>query len=114
MRLPTNTKILLPKGRYFLANECSSYEFTNDGGVIEQKVVLSKLSISFANRSSNVQFLNQNGNTYNSLCYDPIDGKEHWFANKSNFDILPGKNTISISGRNIALNLQPNVFRIKK
>ena len=113
MRLSTNTKILLPTGNYLLANECSSYEFFNDG-VHEQKVVLSKLSLTFGNKNANIQLLNTFGNTYNSFCYDPLDGQEHWFTNKSEFDILPGKNLISISGRNIDLNLHPTLFSDKK
>lgn len=113
MRLSTNTKILLPIGNYLLANECSSYEFFNDG-IHEQKVVLSKLSLIFGNKSGNNQLLNKFGNTYNSFCFDPIDKQEHWFTNKAEFDILPGKNMISISGRNIELDLQPTLFSNKK
>ncbi len=113
MRLSTNTKILLPMGRYLLANECSSYEFFNDG-IHEQKVVLSKISLNFGNKSGSNQLFNMIGNTYNSFCYDPLDGQEHWFMNKSEFDILPGKNMISISGRNIELNLHPSLFLDKK
>jgi hypothetical protein len=126
MRLSTNTKILLPIGIYLLANECSSYEFFNDGAK-EQKVVLSKVSLQFHNKNkndsnsnpingtdNNFRFENLVGNTYNSFCYDPLDGQEHWFTNKSEFDILPGKNVISISGRDIELNLQPSLFSDKK
>ncbi|APJ03860.1 hypothetical protein [Silvanigrella aquatica] len=112
MRLTTNTKILLPMGNYLLANECTSYEFFNDG-THEQKVVLSKLSLNFGKNNQN-QVINKIGNTFNSLCYDPLDKQEHWFINKSEFDILPGKNILSVSGRDVELNLHPTLFSDKK
>lgn len=111
MKLLTNSKVLLPAGSYLLANECSSYEFSNDG-MHEQKVVLSKLSLTFNNKKN--EFLNLSQNTYNSFCIDPIDGQEHWFTNKTEFDVLPGKNVISVSGRNVELNLHPEYYSVKK
>ncbi|RDB35852.1 MAG: hypothetical protein DCC88_08090 [Spirobacillus cienkowskii] len=113
LRLKTNSKLLLPVGDYLLANECSSYEFTNDG-TTEKKVVLSKLSLMFANKSAENKKLNLSENTFNSLCNDPMNKQEHWYNNRSEFDVLPGQNTISISGRNVELNTQPTIFSDKK
>lgn len=112
MKISTNTKTLLPVGTYVLANECSSYEFNNDG-VNEQKIVMSKVSLVF-NTKNNNQLENAQGNTYNSFCNDPLNKQEHWFTNKAEFDVLPGKNIISISGRNVNLDLDPRVYSEKK
>ncbi|BBH53303.1 hypothetical protein [Fluviispira sanaruensis] len=113
MKVSTNTKVLLPKGKYFLANECSSYEFNNESEK-EEKVVLSRVSIILGSKNSEKNSLDQKENIYNSFCIDPLDGKEHWFINKMNFDILPGKNSLTISGRNIDLNFQAGLFSDKR
>ncbi|KAB8033391.1 hypothetical protein [Fluviispira multicolorata] len=113
MKVNTNTKVLLPKGKYFLANECSSYEFNNESEK-EEKVVLSRVSIILGNKNITNNSLDQKENVYNSYCIDPLDGKEHWFINKLSFDILPGKNSISISGRTVDLNFQAGLFSDKR
>lgn len=112
MRILTNTKTLLPAGTYIIANECSSYEFSHDA-LKEQKIVMSKVTLVFNSKNNN-SLENIQGNTYNSFCYDPLDKQEHWFNNKSEFDILPGKNLISISGKNVEFNLDPLIYSEKK
>nr|BFD32064.1 hypothetical protein GTC16762_16820 [Pigmentibacter ruber] len=112
MRITTNTKTLLPVGIYALANECSSYEFNHDG-TKDQKIVMSKVSLVFNSKNNN-QLENTLSNTFNSYCIDPLNKQEHWFVNKSDFDILPGKNILSISGRNVEFNLDPLIYSEKK
>ncbi len=113
MKITTNTKITLPKGEYLLANDCSSYAFQNDGEQ-EQKIVLSRVRLSFANKKTPHEFQHKpHDHVFNSFCYDPIDGKEHWHTNRADFDILPGKNTLSISGREMSVEFEKSVFADK-
>ncbi|MBX9704181.1 MAG: hypothetical protein K2X39_08520, partial [Silvanigrellaceae bacterium] len=99
-RITTGEKILLPKGRYFIANQCTSFEFEHSRS---QKIVLGSLKLQLSGKLAEEDPEFSQNNTLSVVCIDPFDKKEHWFQNKTELDILPGKNSLFVGGRKIEL-----------
>lgn len=112
LRLSTNSKVLLPKGKYVLANECSFYEFDhgdkNDSPTV---IYLSHLQLKFSGRLPTKEELIEKNQIINSRCYNLFESKQTASENQDEFDILPGKNNIFISGKNFLFDLKPQEFK---
>ena len=105
--LKTGTRIFLKPGHYILANECSFYEF--DHSLHKETVVnLGKVVIQpkhLAEPLDGTHF------TLLTSCRDPIDQQVHIWTHRTEFDILPGKNSFLVSGQEVSFEfLSDNQF----
>lgn len=109
-RVFTNTKIVLPAGHYLLSNECSSYEFTQEAAK-PKRISLSHLELNLLGDSSSKEKeqdeIHDDNQVVQSLCYNILNQKEYSYKNRLQFDILPGKNNIFISGKNLNFDFKP-------
>lgn len=108
-RVFTNTKIHLPAGRYMLSNECSSYEFTQEENT-SKRIFLSHLQLDLLGDVQAKDELQDDNQVVQSLCYNVLNQREYSYKNKVQFDILPGKNNLFISGKNLDFNIKPDSF----
>ncbi len=108
-RVYTNTKIILPRGRYLLSNECSSYEFTQEGHT-SKRIFLSHLQLDLLGNKPSKDEIQDDNQVIQSLCYNVLNQKEYSNKNKVQFDILPGKNSIFLSGKSLEFNIKPETF----
>ena len=106
-RVYTNTKIPLPAGRYLLSNDCTSYEFNQNEGRSTQ-ISLSHLRINLKDQAINTEEIKDDNQVVQTLCYNVVNQKEYAFDKRLDFDILPGKNNIFISGKNLNYDIPPN------
>lgn len=104
-KLKTNTKILLPSGAYLLANECSSYEFERSAKN-EVHITLNQLQVHLFEKKPNEKL--EKNQVINSLCYNAVSNRDSTYTDKTEFDLLPGKNWIAIAGKTFWYQLEPN------
>ncbi len=108
-RVFTNTKIHLSAGRYLLSNDCSSYEFVH-GNISATHIFLSHLELDLLGDIPPKDEILDDNQVIQSICYNVLNQKEYSYKNKAKFDILPGKNNIFISGKNLEFNFKPESF----
>lgn len=104
-KLKTNTKILLPSGSYLLANECSSYEFFHSAQK-EFHITLNQLQLGFFGKKSGEPL--DKDQVVHSLCYNVVANRDQHYTDKTEFELLPGKNWISIAGKTFSFQLEAN------
>lgn len=100
--LTTQFKYSMPPGTYLIANDCTSYVFTLNPN--EQKHIrLNTFQIKFfENQDYQVPLINaEDTHNVDVQCTNVVINKKNSFSNKTEFDILPGKNQIKLAGINI-------------
>lgn len=108
-RIFTNTKVALPPGNYMLSNDCSSYEFKQEKNE-PTRVFLSHLQLDLLGDIPTQDEIKDTTQVIQSLCYNVINQREYSYKNKVQFDILPGKTSIFISGKYLDFNVKPDAF----
>lgn len=111
-RLWTNTKVLLPKGHYAIANQCSVYEFDHGQQPDTPTIVyMSRLQLRFAGRLPTIQDQQDQKQPVPVWCANSFLGKSSTFDHQTEFDVLPGSNTVFVSGNKVAFQLNPKEFK---
>lgn len=112
LKLKTNSKVLLPAGKYLLANECTSYEFSHGQSQTDPTVIyLSHVQIKLAGRVPTKDELLDKNQVISAVCFNIFENKKTLIQNQGEFDILPGKNKLSVSGKSFPFDLKPSEFK---
>ena len=106
-KINMNTITRLPAGNYLITNICSKHDFQIEPG--ERKTIYLGKVNAMLNCSSE-----ENKEQFSFQCQDPIDNSPIKILDKNEVDILPGQNSIIVSGRKIDVSFKnhPNYYKI--
>lgn len=107
----TQNKYKMQPGSYLAVNECTSYAFNLNKNDVKH-IYINNFKLKFLEIVSDVPQMQQdeqiNAHAVNVQCINPITGEKVTFSNKQEFDILPGKNQITVSGTNVKFSFLEN------
>lgn len=109
--ISTQNKYKMQEGIYLAANECSSYLFDlkqNETKHIDLSILKLKFINEFDDVSQTLQNEEINDHFVDVQCKNIITGEKIVFSRQDTFDLLPGKNQITISGTEVNFSILEN------